>query len=161
MASAFLCPVLQVDINQRSLDQAVSVSKSPAVASGVRGICVGLHHFPGELANSLARFMELDKVGEVEHSCDWHLEGLVYSEQYSDSKGDNDNEEEDGDHDREEDHDREAAFNNKKDSGDEEDCCQQAAVYNEALSMGHSIWTSWNNYVQQAKDGGPVQANND
>ncbi|KAL3486228.1 hypothetical protein BJX62DRAFT_242218 [Aspergillus germanicus] len=76
LASPMLCPVLRIDINQRSLDRVVNLSKySPAVASGVRGICVGLHCFPVELASSLARFTEfrLGQLRDVKNACERHL----------------------------------------------------------------------------------------
>ncbi|KAJ0415794.1 hypothetical protein BJY00DRAFT_304624 [Aspergillus carlsbadensis] len=137
LSSPLLCPVLRVDINQRSLDRAVNLSHSPTVASGVRGICVGLHCFPSELVNSLSRFTDirLDKCREVENACNWHLEGIAMASEDSD------------------------------DDDDDESPDMSGAVYRDALKKGHSIWTSWRNYVKRAEDGGPgagpVEANDE
>jgi hypothetical protein len=95
LASPLLCPVLQVDVNQKSLDRAVSVSNCPSVASSVGAICVGLHCFPVELASDLARFMEfrLEKLEEVERTHDYyHLEYIPDPEKDSGSVDDNGNE---------------------------------------------------------------------
>jgi hypothetical protein len=76
LASPMLCPVLRIDINQQSLDRVVNLSKySPAVASGVQAICVGLHCFPRELASSLSRFTEfrLGQLRDVKNACERHL----------------------------------------------------------------------------------------
>jgi hypothetical protein len=161
LASPLLCPVLQVDVNQKSLDRAVSVSNCPSIASGVRAICVGLHCFPVELASSLARFMEfrLEKLQEVENTHDYyHLEYIPDPEDDSDSADDNGNE-----------RDREDRGDNRvrKDYGDENDgggdkkWSRQIALYKKAHSEYRRIATSWGNYAEQARDGGPLEANDE
>ncbi|KAL4795190.1 hypothetical protein BDV19DRAFT_389590 [Aspergillus venezuelensis] len=59
VVSPLLCPVLQVDLDQASLDRAVNLFYTPLVASGIHAIRVGLQCFPEELARDPERFMEL------------------------------------------------------------------------------------------------------
>ncbi|KAF9889382.1 hypothetical protein FE257_007492 [Aspergillus nanangensis] len=94
LASPLLCPILQVNLDQTSLDRAVRLSHSPRVALGVRGISVGLQCFPGELASDLTRFKEfrLSQLQEVEDVCDWHLEGYQLALQDCASEGGGDEE---------------------------------------------------------------------
>ncbi|KAL4971009.1 uncharacterized protein BDV14DRAFT_194790 [Aspergillus stella-maris] len=76
VASPLLCPVLQVDLDQASLERAVNLSYSPRVALGIRAIRVGMQCFPGGLARDPERFMELrlskvrQAVYDIEYACD-------------------------------------------------------------------------------------------
>ncbi|KAL3483829.1 hypothetical protein BJX62DRAFT_219504 [Aspergillus germanicus] len=158
LASPLLCPVLQVGVNQKSLDRAVGVSNCPLVASGVRAICVGLHCFPVELASSLGRFMEfrLEKLQEVERTHDYyHLEYIPDPEEDSDNEDDNGNEKDRGDN------------RGRKSDGDENDgggdkeWRRWVALCKKAHAQYRRIATSWGNYVQQARDGGHLEANDE
>ncbi|KAL2795539.1 hypothetical protein BJX66DRAFT_301855 [Aspergillus keveii] len=158
LASPLLCPVLQADVNQKSLDRAVSVSNCPLVASGVRAICVGLHCFPVELASNLARFMEfrLEKLQEVERTHDYyHLEYIPDPEEDSDSEDDNGNEKDRGDNKGRK------SDGDENDGGGDKEWSRWVALYKKAHSEYRRIATSWENYVQQARDGGPLEANDE
>ncbi|KAL5048681.1 hypothetical protein BDW71DRAFT_205375 [Aspergillus fruticulosus] len=137
LASPLLCPVLQVNLDQASLDRAVHLSHSSRVASGIRAIRVGLQCFSGELASDLSRFTEfrLSKLREVEDACDWHLERISLAFQ------DPDNEQ--------------AIY-------DEAGAEQPGRGHREALERGRKICSSWNDYVDRARtEPAPVQVDDE
>ncbi|KAL3448016.1 hypothetical protein BJX65DRAFT_72481 [Aspergillus insuetus] len=135
LASPLLCPILRVDVNRASLDNAVNLSHSPGIASGVRAICVGVQCFPEQLANDLTQFKEFReiKLNEVGDSCDWHLEGILLPGDGSDDE---------------------------KDEDEKARTAQRVAMYQEAMSSGWTIRESWDKYVNWARnsDRFPVKA---
>jgi hypothetical protein len=56
IAAPLLLPVIQVDLNQESLDRLDALSRSPLIANGVRGIQVVLAYRSAEAAADLRRF---------------------------------------------------------------------------------------------------------
>jgi hypothetical protein len=59
IVSPLLLPVIQVDLNQKSLDRLDALSRSPLIANGVHAIQVVLAYRPAELAADLRRFHSL------------------------------------------------------------------------------------------------------
>ncbi|KFY42874.1 hypothetical protein V495_04308 [Pseudogymnoascus sp. VKM F-4514 (FW-929)] len=68
LVSSRLCPILQVRLDQASLDLITDISKTPLVASGVRDVQVVLDYRPRELAQDLVRFKNLRK-SELDRVC--------------------------------------------------------------------------------------------
>jgi len=61
LASPLLCPILQVQLDQASLDLANDISRNPLIAAGVRGIQAVLDYRPEELATDLSRLKDQRK----------------------------------------------------------------------------------------------------
>ncbi|KFZ09425.1 hypothetical protein V502_08759 [Pseudogymnoascus sp. VKM F-4520 (FW-2644)] len=76
LASPLLCPILEVQLDQTSLDLADKISRSPLIAAGVRSIHVVLHYRPRELAEDPIRYKNQRKkdIGEMIRSCDYFAE---------------------------------------------------------------------------------------
>lgn len=76
LASPLLCPIIEVQLDQTSLDLADKISRSPLIAAGVRHIHVVLHYRPKELAEDLIRYKNQRKkdIGEMIRSCDYFAE---------------------------------------------------------------------------------------
>lgn len=68
LISSHLCPILQVRLDQASLDLLSDISHNPLVASGVREVQVVLDYRPRELAHDLLRFKNLRK-RELDRVC--------------------------------------------------------------------------------------------
>jgi hypothetical protein len=56
LAAPLLCPAPRVYLSQESLDAIEALSRSPAVAAGVRGLQIVLPYRPAELAQDFGRF---------------------------------------------------------------------------------------------------------
>ena len=76
-ASPLLCPILQVRLDQESLDLVNEISRSPLMATGVRGIQVRLDYRPRELATDLSRFKDQreKELQKIYGWCDYQAEG--------------------------------------------------------------------------------------
>ncbi|KAM0441223.1 hypothetical protein ACHAPT_000530 [Fusarium lateritium] len=59
LASPFLCPVVEVDIDKSSLSRVEGLLSNRHIASGVVGLCVTLEYRPAELAADLAKFVKV------------------------------------------------------------------------------------------------------
>ena len=90
LASPLLCPILQVRIDQASLDLVNDISRSPLIAAGVRSIQVVLDYRPKELATDLSRFKDYRKedLYQIWKSCDWRAESLYLGGYDDDNDGD-------------------------------------------------------------------------
>jgi hypothetical protein len=78
LTSPLLCPVLQVRLDQTSLDLLNDISRSPLIAAGVRSVQVVLDYRPKELAADLSRFKDHRKkdLNKISRKCEWHEESL-------------------------------------------------------------------------------------
>jgi hypothetical protein len=76
LASPLLCPILQVQLDQASLDLANDISRSPLIAAGVRGIQVVVDYRPEELATDLSRFKDQRKkdLSRLYNRCSYYAE---------------------------------------------------------------------------------------
>jgi hypothetical protein len=76
LASPLLCPILQVQLDQASLDLANDISRNPFIAAGVRGIQVVLDYRPEELATDLERFKDQRKkdLSGLYNRCSYYAE---------------------------------------------------------------------------------------
>jgi hypothetical protein len=76
LASPLLCPILQVQLDQASLDLANDISRNPLIAAGVRGIQVVLDYRPEELATDLSRFKDQRKkdLSGLYNRCSYYAE---------------------------------------------------------------------------------------
>ncbi|KAI8713441.1 hypothetical protein NCS52_01288800 [Fusarium sp. LHS14.1] len=75
LASPLLCPILNLKIEQESLDRAQNLLANPNIASGVTGIQVSLEYRPLELAESFRRFA-IVRMGHLEwlnRDVDWSI----------------------------------------------------------------------------------------
>ncbi|KAL2670657.1 hypothetical protein Neosp_014446 [[Neocosmospora] mangrovei] len=75
LASPLLCPILNLKIEQKSLDRAENLLANPNIASGVMGIQVSLEYRPLELAESFRRFA-IVRMGHLEwlnRDVDWRI----------------------------------------------------------------------------------------
>lgn len=73
LASPLLCPILQVRLENASLNIVDGISRSPLIAAGVRSIQVVLDYCPGELAADLSRFKDQRKkdLNEISKRCQY------------------------------------------------------------------------------------------
>jgi hypothetical protein len=76
LASPLLCPILQVQLDQASLDLANDISRNLLIASGVRAIQVVLDYRPEELATDLSRFKDQRKkdLSVLYNKCGYYAE---------------------------------------------------------------------------------------
>ncbi|KAK3695661.1 hypothetical protein B0T22DRAFT_113990 [Podospora appendiculata] len=76
LASPLLVPILEVRLDQASLDHADRISRSPLIAAGVRAVRVALQYRPRRLAENVMAFKErrLDELETQEHDCDYYAE---------------------------------------------------------------------------------------
>ncbi|KAK3314544.1 hypothetical protein B0H66DRAFT_627109 [Apodospora peruviana] len=79
IASRHLFPVVQVHLNQPSLDRLDAISRNPHIAVGIQGVELILDYCPKELAQDLGRFRAhcLKGLGDHEETCSWYLEGIL------------------------------------------------------------------------------------
>ena len=80
LASPLLCPILQVQLSQASLNRIDNISRSPLIAAGVRGIQVVLEYRPRELAEDLSRFKDYRKkdLDSISSRCEYLCRDVVY-----------------------------------------------------------------------------------
>lgn len=75
LASPLLCPILNLKIEQESLDRAENLLANPNIASGVTGIQVSLEYRPLELAESFRRFaiVRMGHLERLNREVDWSI----------------------------------------------------------------------------------------
>jgi hypothetical protein len=79
LASPLLCPIVQVRLDQASLERTNHLSRSPLIAAGIHGIQVVLDYRPREFSTDLSRFKDQRKKDskEIHRRCDYFAETWV------------------------------------------------------------------------------------